>query len=71
MLKKLKECSHAGIGDTTCFQCPEIANVMEWILDYKAKPGIIVVLHTYARMKFNPHLHCLVTKWFLSKTVNG
>jgi len=40
-----------------------ISNVMEWKLNYRAVPGIVVVLHTYGKdMKFNPHLHCLVTE---------
>jgi ribosomal protein L32 len=40
-----------------------IANVMEWKLHHKATPGIIAVLHTYGKdLKFNPHLHCLVTE---------
>ena len=40
-----------------------ISHVMEWKLNYKAVPGIVVVLHTYGKdMKFNPHLHCLVTE---------
>lgn len=40
-----------------------ISNVMEWKLKFKAVPGIVVVLHTYGKdMKFNPHLHCLVTE---------
>lgn len=40
-----------------------VSDVLEWKLRYKATPGVIVVLHTYGRdMKFNPHLHCLVTE---------
>jgi hypothetical protein len=40
-----------------------ISNVMEWKLNHKAIPGIVVVVHTYGKdMKFNPHLHCLVTE---------
>ncbi|MDY6966510.1 MAG: transposase, partial [Halobacteriota archaeon] len=40
-----------------------ISDVMKWKLKHKATPGMIAVLHTYGRdMKFNPHLHCLVTE---------
>ena len=40
-----------------------LADVVEWKLNYKAIPGVIAVLHTYGKdMKFNPHLHCLVTE---------
>jgi len=40
-----------------------VSDVIEWRLNYKAIPGIVVVLHTYGKdMKFNPHLHCLVTE---------
>lgn len=40
-----------------------VSDVIEWRLNYKATPGIVVVLHTYGKdMKFNPHLHCLVTE---------
>ena len=39
-----------------------IADVMEWKLNYKATPGVIVVLHTYGKdINFNSNLHCLVT----------
>jgi len=40
-----------------------VSYVIEWILNYEAVPGLVVVLHTYGKdMKFNPHLHCLVTE---------
>ncbi len=40
-----------------------IADVVERKLHYKAVPGVIAALHTYGKdMKFNPHLHCLVTE---------
>jgi len=52
LLKVLMDCAIRTVSD-----------VIEWRLNYKAKPGIVVVLHTYGKdMKFNPHLHCLVTE---------
>jgi hypothetical protein len=40
-----------------------IAQVMEWELGKEVTPGVIAVLHTYGRdMKWNPHLHALVTE---------
>lgn len=52
LLKVLMDCAIITISD-----------VMKWKLHNNAIPGIIVVLHTYGRdMKFNPHLHCLVTE---------
>lgn len=52
LLKVLMDCAICTVSD-----------VIEWRLNYKAIPGIIVVLHTYGKdMKFNPHLHCLVTE---------
>ena len=52
LLKVLMDCAINTVSD-----------VLEWKLNYKAIPGVIVVLHTYGKdMKFNPHLHCLVTE---------
>lgn len=52
LLKLLMDCAICTVSD-----------VIGWRLNYKAVPGIIVVLHTYGKdMKFNPHLHCLVTE---------
>lgn len=52
LLKVLMDCAIRTVSD-----------VIEWRLNYKATPGIVVVLHTYGKdMKFNPHLHCLVTE---------
>jgi len=52
LLKVLMDCAIAAI-----------TYVMAWKLNYIAVPGIVVVLHTYGKdMKFNPHLHCLVTE---------
>ena len=52
LLKVLMDCAITTISD-----------VMEGKLNYKATPGVIVAIHTYGRdMKFNPHLHCLVTE---------
>ena len=52
LLKVLMDCAIRTVSD-----------VMEWRLNHKAVPGIVVVLHTYGKdMKFNPHLHCLVTE---------
>ena len=52
LLKVLMDCAINTVSD-----------VLEWRLNYKAVPGVIVVLHTYGKdMKFNPHLHCLVTE---------
>lgn len=52
LLKVLMDCAIRTVSD-----------VIEWRLNYKAIPGIVVVLHTYGKdMKFNPHLHCLVTE---------
>lgn len=52
LLKVLMDCAIATLAD-----------VMGRKLRYKASPGAIVVLHTYGKdMKFNPHLHCLVTE---------
>lgn len=52
LLKVLMDCAINTISD-----------VVEWKLNYKATPGVIAVLHTYGKdMKFNPHLHCLVTE---------
>lgn len=40
-----------------------IAQVMEWTLGKEVTPGVIAVLHTYGRdMKWNPHVHALVTE---------
>lgn len=39
------------------------ARMMEKKLGKNVKPGIVAVLHTYGKdLKFNPHLHCLVTE---------
>jgi Putative transposase len=36
-----------------------------WII-----PGIVSVLHTFwAALNFNPHIHCLVTAWWLNETL--
>jgi len=52
LLKVLMDCAIVMVSD-----------VIKWKLNYKAVPGIVVVLHTYGKdMKFNPHLHCLVTE---------
>jgi len=52
LLKVLMDCAIVTVSD-----------VIKWKLNYKAVPGIVVVLHTYGKdMKFNPHLHCLVTE---------
>jgi hypothetical protein len=52
LLKVLMDCAIVTVSD-----------VIKWKLNYEAVPGIIVVLHTYGKdMKFNPHLHCLVTE---------
>jgi len=40
-----------------------IAQVMEWKLGKEVTPGVIAVLHTYGKdMKWNPHVHALVTE---------
>ncbi|MDI6884688.1 MAG: transposase [Hadesarchaea archaeon] len=40
-----------------------IAQVMRWKLGKEVTPGVIAVLHTYGRdMKWNPHVHALVTE---------
>ena len=40
-----------------------VSDIIEWRLNYKDIPGIVVVLHTYGKdMKLNPHLYCLVTE---------
>jgi len=40
-----------------------IAQVMEWVLGKEVTPGVIAVLHTYGKgMKWNPHVHALVTE---------
>lgn len=40
-----------------------IARMMEKKLGKNVKPGIVAVLHTYGKdLKFNPHIHCLVTE---------
>jgi len=40
-----------------------IAQVMEWTLGKEVTPGVIAVLHTYGKdMKWNPHIHALVTE---------
>jgi hypothetical protein len=40
-----------------------IAQVMLWELGKEVTPGVIAVLHTYERdMKWNPHVHALVTE---------
>lgn len=40
-----------------------IAQVMRWELGKEVTPGVIAVLHTYGRdMKWNPHVHALVTE---------
>jgi len=40
-----------------------ISDVMEWKLHKEVIPGVIVVLHTYGKdMKFNPHIHALITE---------
>jgi uncharacterized protein (DUF983 family) len=40
-----------------------IAQVMLWELGKEVTPGVIAVLHTYGRdMKWNPHVHALVTE---------
>ena len=52
LLKVLMDCAISAVSD-----------VIEEKLNYKAMPGIIVVIHTYGKdMKFNCHLHCLVTE---------
>lgn len=40
-----------------------ISDMMSWTLDKKLTPGVIVIIHSYGKdMKFNPHIHCLVTE---------
>lgn len=40
-----------------------IAQVMEWKLGKEVTPGVIAVLNTYGKdMKWNPHVHALVTE---------
>jgi len=40
-----------------------ILDVMEWKLHKEVIPGVIAVLHTYGKdMKFNPHIHALITE---------
>jgi len=40
-----------------------IAQVMRWKLGKEVTPGVIAVLHTYGKdMKWNPHVHALVTE---------
>lgn len=40
-----------------------IAQVMKWTLGKEVTPGVIAVLHTYGKdMKWNPHVHALVTE---------
>ncbi len=42
--------------------CHQYLAVMEWELNYKATPGMMVILHTYGKdINFNSNLHCLVT----------
>jgi len=51
-LKVLMDCAIKTLGDVLC-----------WRLKSVATPGVVVVLHTFGKdMKFNPHLHCLVTE---------
>lgn len=40
-----------------------ISDMLSWTLDRRVTPGVVVVIHTYGKdMKFNPHIHCLVTE---------
>ena len=40
-----------------------VKDVIKWTMGKYITPGLIVVLHTYGKdMKFNPHLHCLLTE---------
>ena len=40
-----------------------VKDVIKWKMGKEIIPGLIVVLHTYGKdMKFNPHLHCLLTE---------
>ena len=40
-----------------------VKDVIKWKMEKHITPGLIVVLHTYGKdMKFNPHLHCLLTE---------
>lgn len=40
-----------------------ISDMMSWTLDRRVTPGVIVIIHSYGKdMKFNPHIHCLVTE---------
>ena len=40
-----------------------ISHTMKWSRNKEMKPGIVAVIHTFGRdMKFNPHIHCLVTE---------
>ena len=52
LLKVLMDCAISTVSD-----------VIKKKLRYKATPGIMAVIHTYGKdMKFNCHLHCLVTE---------
>jgi len=52
LLKVLMDCAIKAISD-----------VMKWKLHKGVIPGVIVVLHTYGKdMKFNPHIHALITE---------
>lgn len=49
-----------------------LADVVGWKLNHKAIFGVIAVLHTYGKdMKFNPHLHYLVTEGGFKKNGVG
>ncbi|ODS38062.1 MAG: hypothetical protein A7316_08625 [Candidatus Altiarchaeales archaeon WOR_SM1_86-2] len=52
LLKILMDCAITAISD-----------MMEWKLGREVTPGVVVVIHTYGKdMKFNPHIHALVTE---------
>lgn len=40
-----------------------ISDMVSWTLDREVTLGVVVVIHSYGKdMKFNPHIHCLVTE---------